>query len=188
MWGIAVEAWCLRLNTMQSFPSSRSADLLAVKLWLVPAVTNITCATSRCSWEWAPTNINPTGSLATLAFVQQLGWCKLPTWDKPDSLCLAGSLELQHSTVAGIKTCQNGALQTPYRAQQVQSKATDTRPKEHIPGLTSPAQHVSSVPSFTSANKNLTTRWDCTTSKLRYSAIYLILSICRQLHRLNKSN
>ena len=69
MWGIAVETWCLRLNTMQPCPSSRPAALFAVKPWLRPAVANITCA---------PTN--PTGSLATL--VQQLDRCELPTWDQ----------------------------------------------------------------------------------------------------------
>ena len=104
MWGIAVKARYLRLNSMQLCHSSRSAALLGLKPWLVTAVTNITCATSRCS---------TTGSLATIALVEQLRWCKLPTWDQPDEVSLAGPLELQRSAVAGTKSCQNGTLPTP---------------------------------------------------------------------------
>ena len=119
MWGIAVKAQCLPLNTMQSCLSSRSAALLVVKPWLVPAVTNITCATSRCS---------TTGSLATIALVQQLRWCKLPTWDQPDEVSLAGPLELQHSAVAGTKSCQNGTL--PIRS----TGHSKCRARKQIPG------------------------------------------------------
>ena len=47
---------------------------------------------------------------------------------------------------------------TPYGAQQVQSKETDTRRQWHTTGLTSPAQHLSPVALFTSAKEKLTTR------------------------------
>ena len=60
----------------------------------------------------------------------------------------------------------------------MQSKATDTRPQWHIPGLTSSAQHLSPFTSFTSAKEKLTTRWGCAKSKLRCSAIWL----CQSAH------
>ena len=65
-----------------------TATLLVVKPWLVPAVTNLICATSSCGWWHTQTNTNPTGSLARTLLCKQLmqcattGWCKLPTCDE----------------------------------------------------------------------------------------------------------
>ena len=71
---------------------------------------------------------NSTGSLATFARVQQVCWCKLPTSDQLDEVCLAGPLELQRSAVAGTRSCQNGALPIPPTGH------SKCRAKKHIPG------------------------------------------------------
>ena len=69
-----------------------SAALLAVMPWLVPAVTNLTCEPTPTQQAALPRHCCPAHAL-----VQQL--------------------ELQPSTVAGTKTCQNGALPKPPTGQ-----------------------------------------------------------------------
>ena len=76
----------------------------------------------------------------------------------PDEVCITGPLKWQPSTVAWAAMPAWGPSQTPYWAQQVQSKATNTRPQWRIPGLKSSAQYLSPITSFTSAKEKSTTR------------------------------
>ena len=91
----------------------------------------------------------------------------------PDKVCLAGPLELQPSTVAGTKTCKNGALPKAPTGHSKCRARQHTMSQWHIPGLTSSAEHLSPVASFTSAKEKLTTWRGWATSKLRCSAIWL---------------
>ena len=70
----------------------------------------------------------------------------------------AGCLELQPSTVAGTKTCKNGALPKAPTGHSKCRGRQHIRPQWHIPGLTLLAEHLSLVASFTSAKEKLTTQ------------------------------
>ena len=126
MWDIGAGSLCLRLNTMHRCPCSCSAALLVVKPWLVPAVTNLTCEPTPTQQAALPRHCCPAH-----AVVQQL--------------------ELQPSTVAGTKTGQNGALPKPPTGHSKRRARQQISGPNVIPGLTSPAQHLSPVALFTSA-------------------------------------
>ena len=141
---------------MQPCPSSRAAALLAVKPRLVPVVTNITVppAGAACS--------GPQLTPPQLALLLHSHFCS--NWTVANFL--PGTRRIVPSKPFGMATKRCGAdkdipewghFQTPYVAQEVQSKATDPRSQWHIHGLTSSAQHLSPVASFTSAKEKLTT-------------------------------